>query len=62
MTGDARRMELVIMRGETEALIRTWRGRGIDWDTVAARLAQASLDVAGQKHADRRGRGNGVRR
>ena len=58
MTGDARIMELAIMRGECRALIALWRHRGVDWSVIEARLHQAALDVASEKHA----RGNGRRK
>ena len=55
-TGDARRMELVVMRAETDALIAAWRKRGVDYDRIAARFHQASLDMAHEKHEEAKAR------
>lgn len=62
MTGDSRIMELAIMRAETRRLIALWRRRGVDWDVIEARLHQAALDVASDKHAEQGNGRNGKRR
>ena len=63
MTGTQRIMELTNMAAETRDLVARWRGRGVDYDTIARRLAQASLDVASMKHAEAKAKrgGNGAR-
>jgi hypothetical protein len=53
-SGTTKRMEPSIMRGETDELIKRWRGRGITWDTIIARLEQAVVDVAKHKHEKQR--------